>query len=379
MDVGNLQSQLTPIGEYAKMLPQRQSAEAVVADQKKKQAANLLQQLYTSPEFQQLPDQQKMQKAMPLLAMINPESALQLTQASAMKEQEMGRVLATKQAETEKAQTQQLNSLLIEAAKTNPEIISNIAPLLNKPGVTSEELTTALQGYSGKKGSFDSSEWREKIDPATGKKTYVSLKTGEEKGGFGGTFYKPTKDTNTDRPTITQLTQIRKEFGEQITDFSEIRSKFLGLDKVFTDYEKNKKDIKQKGSLDQSLIVLFNKMLDPGSVVREGEYARTEEGVSLLSKASTVLAKAEAGGVGLTDSDRYFLVRTAALLAKSGEEYATSQKDYYDSLAQSYNADPLAITGGFKKIDNLDKYLNETNYKKTSPTTAVDYGAKYNF
>jgi hypothetical protein len=37
------------------------------------------------------------------------------------------------------------------------------------------------------------------------------------------------------------------------------------------------KTSKDKSAVDQALIMLFQKMLDPGSVVREGEYARTTD------------------------------------------------------------------------------------------------------
>lgn len=47
---------------------------------------------------------------------------------------------------------------------------------------------------------------------------------------------------------------------------------------------------------DEAFIVNFQKMLDPGSVVREGEFARTREGAGMVAKLSMMIEQAKGNG-----------------------------------------------------------------------------------
>jgi len=53
----------------------------------------------------------------------------------------------------------------------------------------------------------------------------------------------------------------------------------------------------------QGILVVFQKMLDPTSVVRESEYARSGTGLSLEGRIQGFMKKLEAGGAGLTVDD----------------------------------------------------------------------------
>ena len=53
----------------------------------------------------------------------------------------------------------------------------------------------------------------------------------------------------------------------------------------------------------QGILVVFQKMLDPTSVVRESEYARSGTGLSLAGRIQGFMKKLEAGGAGLTTND----------------------------------------------------------------------------
>lgn len=70
----------------------------------------------------------------------------------------------------------------------------------------------------------------------------------------------------------------------------------------------------------QGVIVTFNKILDPTSVVRESEYARSAEGVSLISRLEGKYQQLSQGGAGLTVEELQSFVDLANELASGYEE-----------------------------------------------------------
>ncbi len=68
-------------------------------------------------------------------------------------------------------------------------------------------------------------------------------------------------------------------------------------------------------ALDQSLINLFNKIQDPGSVVRESEFARTGASAATINRFVGAIEKIGLGGVALTNQDRKDLVTAAKIIA----------------------------------------------------------------
>lgn len=95
---------------------------------------------------------------------------------------------------------------------------------------------------------------------------------------------------------------------------------------------------------DQALITKFSKILDPGSVVRETEFAITERGGGLI-KAIENYASKVAGGGRLQPSQRQEMIDAARALANGvAENYRQKRKEYADQGAL-YGARPEAIVG----------------------------------
>lgn len=90
-------------------------------------------------------------------------------------------------------------------------------------------------------------------------------------------------------------------------------------------------DTAGKNFADQSLINLFNKITDPGSVVRESEFARSAAGLSWLGRISATVRKVEEGGV-LEPTARRELAEAAKVLS---EEYGKQlQRDLQPYIAR---------------------------------------------
>lgn len=94
--------------------------------------------------------------------------------------------------------------------------------------------------------------------------------------------------------------------------------------------------------VDQSLITIFNKMLDPTSVVRESEYARTGEDQALMNRWRGKKDRLTSGGAGLTTEDRLAIARLAIEFSRLHNER------YQDAASQQRR---LAIRQGINPID----------------------------
>jgi murein DD-endopeptidase MepM/ murein hydrolase activator NlpD len=87
------------------------------------------------------------------------------------------------------------------------------------------------------------------------------------------------------------------------------------------------------------MVILFNKMLDPGSVVREGEFARTAEGQALLDQLTESVKKLEEGGAGVTPEVINQMASTAKKLFGSAQEGIQSTVDLFASEAEAVGLD----------------------------------------
>ena len=95
---------------------------------------------------------------------------------------------------------------------------------------------------------------------------------------------------------------------------------------------------------DQALITKFAKILDPGSVVRETEFAITEKGGGVLTSLQNTLDKARGTG-RLQPSQRQQMLQAARSLTSGvGEEYAKKRKEF-SQQGSLYGARPEAIIG----------------------------------
>jgi len=159
------------------------------------------------------------------------------------------------------------------------------------------------------------------------------------------------------RPIINNRPQTQTDFKNE----SSMRKEFLTLPEVkdFPIIEQNSKRAlaalaeQGKGSnvaVDQSIITVFNKMLDPASVVRESEYARTPQDLSLLSRIRGKWDKIQRGGAGLDGNERQALYRMVKNFNDIANEQYNDQVEYYSGLASRYGYKPENIVrlGGRK-------------------------------
>ena len=175
---------------------------------------------------------------------------------------------------------------------------------------------------------------------------------------------------------ITQLEDdYRKEYNTKkiVKDSKEIDSAISRMDNVWNKYQSNPNP-NSKNALDQALVITFNKMLDPGSVVRESEFARTPQGQSLISRIQGASEKLAEGGVGLTDAERDEIIVVAKQLQEGQMMQLEKEKQFYRELAEQRGLNIENILGKNKtKAPVIPKGIKSiTDSKKTTPSFNID-------
>lgn len=100
----------------------------------------------------------------------------------------------------------------------------------------------------------------------------------------------------------------------------------------------------------QAVLVTFQKILDPTSVVRESEYARSAEGISLMGRIEGYFERLKAGGAGVRESDLKAMADTAREFVTSMQNYADGTRRRIEAQAKKYGIDPVTI---FDDVPNV--------------------------
>lgn len=152
--------------------------------------------------------------------------------------------------------------------------------------------------------------------------------------------------------------QLKQDFlGNQVTkDYQTIERSAKTMNTALQEFRRRDIEAKKSGkkldrsALDQTLITLFNKLLDPSSVVRESEYARTPDGMAKIEGLRGKLEALGSGGPGITDTFRDELIASSAdLLAAAEQGFAQHVRDTVAD-AQSYGVEPERVVGGYSRF-----------------------------
>lgn len=156
---------------------------------------------------------------------------------------------------------------------------------------------------------------------------------------------------------IKMETDLRKEFNTLpvVKDYNAIKQSTNLINSAYQEALKAGQNNQSKAAADQTLITGFNKMLDPTSVVREGEYARSVQGQSLMAQLQGKAQAALQGGTGLTDEDRSQILSMTKRLFSDYQKLYDDKVDEYRSYVDDFggNADKIAQP----TLRGMSKYL----------------------
>lgn len=166
---------------------------------------------------------------------------------------------------------------------------------------------------------------------------------------------------------------LRKEFQAipEVKDYQVIKSQVSSMDALLQNVKTGDGD--SALALDQGLITLFNKITDPRSVVRESEYERTPQNLSLINRFGGALEKLKQGGAGLTSQDREALVFGAKVIADSRADLYNETVSNYENLANEFGVKPELVISGFGKA----KKFTENKNNKGTQVFKGDKEARY--
>jgi hypothetical protein len=135
--------------------------------------------------------------------------------------------------------------------------------------------------------------------------------------------------------TFEQEEKLRKEFQTRTKIYGELGSTFSNI--------KSSASAKS-GPGDIALITGFMKMLDPGSVVRETEFATARDTAGLYTRLENSLKKAESGQF-LQPSQRQEFVNLANQYYESAQKKADDDKKALGVVVKNYRLNPENVFG----------------------------------
>lgn len=139
------------------------------------------------------------------------------------------------------------------------------------------------------------------------------------------------KTTLTPAQKLTQERLFRGEVGKTMATARAMRQQL--------NYMETGLDAARKGDMNagsQAVLVTFQKILDPNSVVRESEYARSPEGLGLMQRMEGLMPRLVKGGPGVppeelekfADLARRFVTNIETVSAKRAEPILRAADDY---------------------------------------------------
>lgn len=147
--------------------------------------------------------------------------------------------------------------------------------------------------------------------------------------------------------------KISKE--ASIQKFTQLNSQFKSLEALQLQAEQALATGGSLAATDQALITLFNKMLDPGSVVRESEFERTPSTLSLFDRAEGLQQKFVKGGVGITQAAREDIVNVSRELLRVAREPFESTVQRRAKQLELEGLDPVDFIPGFELIAEAEQ------------------------
>ena len=166
------------------------------------------------------------------------------------------------------------------------------------------------------------------------------------------------------------VTGLRKEWGGQAKESKSVIRAIQLSKSAYKDYERRIAKGEPVGDAVAAMIVTFNKILDPGSVVREGEFARTAEGQSTIQGIQGALEGITSGNLGVVQSTLAGMQTLVTDFEKTYQDYLINEaapilrqadlgKLTEDELNAIFDPDIYALIKQDQKIERYSGYVED--------------------
>jgi hypothetical protein len=205
-------------------------------------------------------------------------------------------------------------------------------PILTEKPVKAENVQPFDVAYRGLVDAFKTDKGREPTDKERGTLAVQAQRSLDKPPAAGG-------DSGLkDYQKFTAGEKLADKWTKISTPTREMNRQFNLMQ---TGLQRFKQGDKMGGS--QAVLVTFQKILDPSSVVRESEYARSSAGLSLISRLEGFADKLQSGGAGVPYADLAAMVETARQFLQSMNDYTAGQRKRLTQSATQYGIDPMLV------------------------------------
>lgn len=152
---------------------------------------------------------------------------------------------------------------------------------------------------------------------------------------------------------LSQRSDARSADSQRFSQIGSLRGEF-NKNKAVQEYEaalgsySSALSTQENASGDQSLIISYAKMLDPGSTVREGEFETTANTTNMIGKIESRLKKEfgwSGGGLLPGEARNFIRQEMKNLVEKRFQPAYSGQRDFYTQLAERNGYDPYEVVG----------------------------------
>jgi hypothetical protein len=125
---------------------------------------------------------------------------------------------------------------------------------------------------------------------------------------------------------------------------------------------------KDPNGASQAVLVTFQKILDPESVVRESEYARSSEGISAIQRIEGWMERISKGGAGVPKEQLREMAATAKLFQQATKQGAEGVRRRLTATAERYNIPPEMV---FDSVSSNPAAVNVGTVKMQAPDGTI--------
>jgi hypothetical protein len=173
---------------------------------------------------------------------------------------------------------------------------------------------------------------------------YAGLTSKEDIEALKAAGEVPNNPAGLDKDAIKLEREFAKDWKTVYNDYADIQQQ-MGRIRVMGDPAIPDNE---RAAADLALVVAFTKMLDPGSVAREGEVALTQSAASLMGQVGTWLPKLQKGKTLLPDETRNALVAAAESMMPLYDGAYDNLGQNYSSSATEYGFEPRRVMMGYQ-------------------------------
>lgn len=209
------------------------------------------------------------------------------------------------------------------------------------------------QMFSAQQGTDDQREFLFSVQRGEFKGTFPEWQAAKRQGASGYTLGRDQvrydsqnrvvaqgPERASPNETFDQEGKLRGEFTKALTEFNTVQDAFGRVAASVQERAKNPEAVSPASDI--ALVFGFMKMLDPASVVREGEYATAQNAAGVPERIRNVYNKA-VDGEFLTDTQRQDMVDTSGRLYGQARQTAEAVGARYRDLATGYQVDPNRV------------------------------------